>query len=87
MLRNLIQTIRDCSTLSVVASLSVLVLTTAILEKRLVHQPVRIAVAVVIAVALLYFIRMAVRLNGFLTLVALGLLTYGAYWLLTELVF
>jgi hypothetical protein len=57
------------------------------LQQVLAQQPVRIAVAVVIAVALLYFIRMAVRLNGFLTLVALGLLTYGAYWLLTELVF
>jgi hypothetical protein len=57
------------------------------LQQVLAQQPIRIAVAVVIAVALLYFIRMAVRLNGLLTLVALGLLTYGAYWLLTDLLF
>jgi hypothetical protein len=50
-------------------------------------QPVRIAVAFIIAVALLYFIRMAVRLNGFLTLVCLGVLTYGAYWILTRALF
>ena len=57
------------------------------LQQVLAQQPVRIAVAVVIAIAALYFIRMAVRLNGFLTLVCLGLLTYGAYWLLTNALF
>ena len=57
------------------------------LQQVLAQQPVRIAVAVVIAIAALYFIRMAVRLNGFLTLVCLGLLTYGAYWLLTNVLF
>ena len=57
------------------------------LQQVLAQQPIRIAVAVVIAVAVLYFIRMAVRLNGFLTLVCLGLLTYGAYWLLTRALF
>lgn len=57
------------------------------LQQVLAQQPVRIGVAVVIAVAVLYFIRMAVRLNGLLTLVALGLLTYGAYWLLTKALF
>ena len=54
------------------------------LQQVLAQQGVRIAVALIIAVALLYFIRMAVRLNGFLTLVCLGLLTYGAYWVLTN---
>ena len=54
------------------------------LQQVLAQQPVRIAVAFIIAVALLYFIRMGVRLNGFLTLVCLGLLTYGAYWILTN---
>ena len=54
------------------------------LQQVLAQQGVRIAVALIIAVALLYFIRMAVRLNGFLTLVCLGLLTYGAYWILTN---
>ena len=57
------------------------------LQQVLAQQPVRIAVAVVIAIAALYFIRMAVRLNGCLTLVCLGLLTYGAYWLLTNALF
>jgi hypothetical protein len=57
------------------------------LQYVLAQQPVRIAVALIIAVALLYFIRMGVRLNGFLTLVCLGLLTYGAYWLLTQALF
>ncbi len=57
------------------------------LQQVLYQQPVRIAVAVIIAIAVLYFIRMGVRLNGFLSLVCLGLLTYGAYWLLTEIVF
>jgi uncharacterized membrane protein (Fun14 family) len=54
------------------------------LQQVLAQQGVRIAVALIIAVALLYFIRMAVRLNGFLTLVCLGLLTYGIYWVLTN---
>ncbi len=57
------------------------------LQQVLAQQPVRIAVAFIIAIAALYFIRMAVRLNGFLTLVCLGLLTYGAYWLLTNVLF
>ncbi|MBI5567267.1 MAG: hypothetical protein HY870_20380 [Chloroflexi bacterium] len=57
------------------------------LQQVLAQQPIRIAVAFIIAIAALYFIRMAVRLNGLLSLVALGLLTYGAYWLLTKLLF
>jgi len=57
------------------------------LQQALAQQPVRIVVSLLIAIALLYFIRMAVRLNGLLTLVALGLLTYGAYLVLTDLVF
>jgi hypothetical protein len=57
------------------------------LQQALAPQPVRIMVSLLIAVALLYFIRMAVRLNGLLTLIALGLLTYGAYLILTDLVF
>lgn len=57
------------------------------LQQALYPQPARIAVAVIIAVAVLYFIRMAVRLNGLLTLIALGLITYGVYLLLTDLVF
>jgi len=56
------------------------------LQYVMAQQPVRIAVAFIIAIALLYFIRMAVRLNGLLTLIALGLLTYGAYWLLTNVI-
>ena len=57
------------------------------LQQVLAQQPIRIAVAFIIAIAVLYFIRMAVRLNGFLTLICLGLLTYGAYWLLTKALF
>ncbi len=57
------------------------------LQYVLAQQPVRIAVAFIIAIGLLYFIRMAVRLNGLLTLIALGALTYGAYLVLTDLVF
>ncbi len=56
------------------------------LQYVLAQQPVRIAVAFIIAVALLYFIRMGVRLNGFLTLIVLALLTYGAYWVLTNVI-
>jgi hypothetical protein len=54
------------------------------LRDALAQQPVRIAIAVVVAVVIMYAIRTAVRLNGLLTLIGLGLLTYGAYWVLTN---
>jgi len=57
------------------------------LQQVLAQQPVRIAVAVIIAIALLYMIRMAVRMNGFIALVCLVLLSYGAYWILTNALF
>ena len=57
------------------------------LQQVLAQQSVRLAVAFIIAIAVLYFIRMAVQLSGFLTLICLGLLTYGAYCLLTEILF
>jgi hypothetical protein len=57
------------------------------LQQVLAQQPVRIAVAVIIAIALLYMIRMAIRMNGFIALVCLVLLSYGAYWILTNALF
>jgi len=57
------------------------------LQQVLAQQPVRIAVAVIIAIALLYMIRMAIRMNGFIALVCLMLLSYGAYWILTTALF
>ena len=57
------------------------------LQQVLAQQPVRIAVAVIIAIALLYMIRMAIRMNGFIALVCLVLLSYGAYWILTTALF
>ena len=57
------------------------------LRDALVQEPVRIAIALVIAVVLMYVIRMAIRLNGLLTLIGLGLLAYGAYWVLTNALF
>ncbi len=57
------------------------------LRDALVQEPVRIAIALVIAVVLMYVIRMAIRLNGLLTLIGLALLTYGAYWVLTNALF
>ena len=57
------------------------------LQQVLAQQPVRIAVAVIIAIALLYMIRMAIRMNGFIALVCLMLLSYGAYWILTTTLF
>ena len=57
------------------------------LQQVLAQQPVRVAVAVIIAIALLYMIRMAIRMNGFIALVCLVLLSYGAYWILTTTLF
>ncbi len=57
------------------------------LRDALAQQPVRIAIAVIIAIVLLYVIRTAVRMSGLMTLIALALLAYGAYWILTNALF